>query len=309
MTWTPDRMPELTGRTAVVTGPTIDGLGYFTALELLRRGARVVIAGRSTTRLDQSRAGLLREVPDGEVEVLELDLSSLDAVRTAADAAGGLGAIDLLVNNAGVMATPYARTVDGLEIQLATNHFGPFLLAGLLLPQLVKSGDARVVTVSSTAHRIARSAPLGDPRTEPGRYGPVRTWQVYGQSKLANLLFTYELERRLREAELPVRALAAHPGVATTRLVRNGPLQRLRLGRPIVETAMRAAFQTPAAGAWPTLMAATADLPGGTFTGPGRLGELAGPAQVVTSSERSHSLADQQALWELSERTVGLRYP
>jgi NAD(P)-dependent dehydrogenase (short-subunit alcohol dehydrogenase family) len=302
-------MPDQTGRTAVVTGPTRDGLGFFTALELLRRGARVVLAGRSPARIDEARAALLLDVPGGQVDRLELDLTSLSAVREAAAAAAGLGAIDLLVNNAGVMATSYARTVDGLEVQLATNHLGPFLLTGLLLPQLAASGDGRVVTVSSTAHRLARSAPLGDPRSQPRRYGPVRTWQVYARTKLANLLFTYELERRLRAADLPVRALAAHPGVATTRLVRNGPLERLPLGRPIVETVMRAAFQTPAAGAWPTLMAATADLPGGTFTGPGRTGEMAGPAQVVTSSDRSHSVADQRALWELSERTVGLRYP
>jgi NAD(P)-dependent dehydrogenase (short-subunit alcohol dehydrogenase family) len=309
MTWTPAQMPDLTGRTAVVTGPTIGGLGYFVALELLRRGACVVLAGRSPAKLEESHAGLRREVPGGEVDRLELDLTSLSAVRTAAAHAAGFGPVDLLVNNAGVMATSYARTVDGLEIQLATNHFGPFLLTGLLLPQLADSADGRVVTVSSKMHGRARSAPLGEPRSEPHRYGPVGAWQVYARTKLANLLFTYELERRLRAAGLPVRALAAHPGVATTRLMRNGPLERIPLGRPIVETAMRAAFQTPAAGAWPTLMAATADLPGGTFTGPGRAGEMAGPARIVTSSRRSHSVADQRALWELSERTVGLAWP
>src|SRR4051812_20893103 len=124
MTWTPEKMPDQAGRTALVTGPTAGGLGYFTALELLRRGARVVIAGRSSTRLDEARDGLLQEVPGGDVERLVLDLTSLAAVRDAAAHAGELGPIDLLVNNAGVMATPYSRTVDGLEIQLATNHFG-----------------------------------------------------------------------------------------------------------------------------------------------------------------------------------------
>jgi NAD(P)-dependent dehydrogenase (short-subunit alcohol dehydrogenase family) len=309
MTWTPEQMPDQSGRTAVVTGPTLGGLGFHTALELLRRGAYVVLAGRSPAKLDEARAALLREVPHGEVDRLGLDLTSLAAVRAAAADAAGLGTIDLLVNNAGVMATPYSRTADGLERQLATNHFGPFLLTGLLLPQLAGSDAARVVTVSSMMHRLARSAPLGDPRTEPGHYGPVGTWQVYAQSKLANLMFTYELDRRLREAGLPVRAMAAHPGIATTRLVRNGPLERIPLGRPIAETVMRAAFQTPAAGAWPTLMAATADLPGATLTGPGRFGELAGPAQVVRSTRRSHSAADQRALWELSEWTVGRGWP
>ena len=309
MTWTPDQMPDQTGRTAVVTGPTAGGLGYFTALELLRRGARVVLAGRSAGKLDEAREGLLREVPGGEVERLVLDLTSLAAVRAAATQAAELGAIDLLVNNAGVMATAYSRTGDGLEIQLATNHFGPFLLTGLLLPQLAAASGARVVTVSSLMHRMARSAPLGDPLTTPTTYGAVGTWQVYSQTKLANLLFTYELDRRLRAAGSPVSALAAHPGIATTRLMRNGPLERIPLGRPVVETAMRAVFQTPAAGAWPTLMAATADVPGGTFTGPSRLGEWAGPAHVTGSTARSHSTADQRALWELSEQTVGLTYP
>jgi NAD(P)-dependent dehydrogenase (short-subunit alcohol dehydrogenase family) len=309
MTWTPDQMPDQAGRTAVVTGPTAGGLGYFTALELARHGARVVLAGRSPARLDEARAGLLREVPKAEVERLVLDTASLTAVRAAAAAAADLGKIDLLVNNAGVMATAYSRTVDGLEVQLATNHFGPFLLTGLLLPQLADGDGGRVVTVSSGMHKTARAAPLGEPRTEPSGYGAVGTWQVYAQTKLANLLFTYELERRLRAADLPVSALAAHPGIATTRLMRNGPLERIPLGRPVVETVMRALFQTPAAGAWPTLMAATADLPGGAFTGPGRLGELSGPAKVVRSTRRSHSVADQRALWELSERTVGLSYP
>ncbi|MDH2413185.1 oxidoreductase [Nocardioides sp. CER19] len=309
MTWTPDQMPDQTGRTAVVTGPSAGGLGYFTALGLLRGGARVVLAGRSRAKLDESAQGLLREVPGGTVERLVLDLTSLESVRLAAATAADLGTIDLLVNNAGVMATPYSRTVDGLEIELATNHFGPFLLTGLLLAQLAESDAGRVVTVSSTMHRMARSAPLAEPRTEPQHYGPVGTWRVYGQTKLANLLFTYELDRRLRAARLPVKALAAHPGVATTRLMRNGPLERIPYGRPIVETAMRAVFQTPASGAWPVLMAATADLPGGSFTGPGRTGELAGPAKVVDSTRRSHSAADQRALWELSERTVGFSYP
>jgi NAD(P)-dependent dehydrogenase (short-subunit alcohol dehydrogenase family) len=309
MTWTPEQMPDQAGRTAVVTGPTAGGLGYYTALELLRRGARVVLAGRSPAKLDEARAGLLREVPGAEVDRLVLDLTSLGAVRSAAAEAARFGTIDLLVNNAGVMAPAYSRTIDGLEIQLATNHFGPFLLTGLLLPQLSKSEAGRVVTVSSIGHRLARSAPLGEPRTEPQHYGPVGTWQVYAQTKLANLLFTYELDRRLRAAGLPVTALAAHPGVASTRLVRNGPLTGFRLGLPVVEVAMRALFQAPPAGAWPTLMAATADLPGGTLTGPGRPGELAGPAKVVGSTRRSHSVADQAALWELSERTVGLSYP
>jgi NAD(P)-dependent dehydrogenase (short-subunit alcohol dehydrogenase family) len=309
VTWTLDQMPDQSGRTAVVTGPTAGGLGWFTALELVRRGARVVLAGRTPSRLDEAATSLCTEVPHATVERLVLDLTSLSAIRAAAEEASGLGAIDLLVNNAGVMAPAYSRTADGLEVQLATNHFGPFLLTGLLLPQLAASGAGRVVTVSSLMHRSARFAPLGDPRLEPGPYGMVGTWRAYAQSKLANLLFTYELDRRLRAAGVPVSAYASHPGIATTHLMRNGPLARIPLGRPVVETAMRAVFQTPAAGAGPTLMAATADLPGGTFTGPSRAGEWAGPPQVVTSSRRAQVVEDQRLLWELSEQTVGLSYP
>lgn len=308
MSWTPEQMRDQQGRTAFVTGPTTGGLGYVTALELARHGARVVLAGRTPAKLEEAAAGIRAEVPDARLEQLRLDLGSLAAVRSAAAQAEAYGPLDLLVNNAGVMATPYSRTVDGFEIQLATNHLGPFLLTGLLLPQLAATGAGRVVTVSSAMHKVARRAPLGDPRAA-APYGRVGTWRAYSETKLANLLFTYELDRRLREHGLPVIALAAHPGVATTRLVGNGPLSSVPLGRPLVETVMRAAFQPPAAGAWPTLMAATEDLPGGTFTGPGRRGEWAGPAVVVRSTRLSHDRGAQRALWELSERAVDLRYP
>ena len=157
---------------------------------------------------------------------------------------------------------------------MATNHFGPFLLTGLLLPQLVASEAATVVTVSSNYHRMARSAPLGDPTVQAGRY---RKWGAYAQSKLANLLFTYELDRRSREAGLPVKAMAAHPGFAGTHLAANGQYGRSSGGiASILDAAVKAMSQSAAAGAWPTLMAATADLPGGTYVGPGGLGQMGG---------------------------------
>jgi NAD(P)-dependent dehydrogenase (short-subunit alcohol dehydrogenase family) len=228
-------------------------------------------------------------------------------VRRAGEAATAYGSIDVLVNNAGVMGTARQVTRDGLDLQLATNHFGPFLLTGLLLPQLLASKDGRVVTVSSTMHRSVRSASLGDPRVHRGVY---RKWQVYGRTKLANLLFTYELDRRARSKELPVRALAAHPGFAGTHLAANGQYGRSAGGiATILDATIKAVSQPAAHGAWPLLMAATAELPGATYVGPGGLGELGGSPQVVTSTRASHDEHAQRRLWELSEETTGIRYP
>lgn len=154
--WGVDDIPDQTGRTVVVTGPTIGGLGHFTALELARKGARVALAGRSPEKVAATVAAIREEVPDAELETLTLDLADLSSVRAAAAKSARLGTIDVLVNNAGVMGTPYQRTKDGLEMQMATNHFGPFLFTGLLLPELVASGAGRVVSVSSQMHRTAR---------------------------------------------------------------------------------------------------------------------------------------------------------
>ena len=306
-TWHVADIPDQAGRTIVVTGTTLGGLGHHTALELARRGGRVVLAGRNPGRLAETRATILDEVPSAELEELEVDLSDLASVRRAGEAATAYGPIDVLVNNAGVMGVSRQVTGDGLDLQLATNHFGPFLLTGLLLPQLVATGAATVVTVSSSMHRTARSAPLGDPHQHRGRYAK---WHVYGQTKLANLLFTYELDRRARERGLPVKALAAHPGFAGTHLAANGQYGRSSGGiASILDATIKAVSQPAAHGAWPVLMAATADLPGGTYVGPGGLGEMTGHPQVVTSTGRSHDEDAQRRLWELSEQTTGVSYP
>ncbi|HEY8093105.1 MAG TPA: SDR family NAD(P)-dependent oxidoreductase, partial [Acidimicrobiales bacterium] len=223
------------------------------------------------------------------------------------ETATAFGPIDVLVNNAGVMGTSRQVTADALDLQLATNHFGPFLLTGLLLPQLLASKDATVVTVSSNMHRVARGVPLGDPRVHHGLYAK---WRVYGQSKLANLLFTYELDRRARAKELPLRALAAHPGFAGTHLAANGQYGRSAGGiATILDASVKAVSQPAAEGAWPLLMAATADLPGATYVGPGGLGEMRGSPQIVTSARLSHDMDAQRRLWALSEETTGIRYP
>jgi NAD(P)-dependent dehydrogenase (short-subunit alcohol dehydrogenase family) len=304
--WRVDDIGDQSGRTFLVTGCT-SGVGQHTALELARRGARVVLAARSADKLAATEASLRRVVPDADLPHVVVDLADLDSVRRGAAAAGRLGTIDVLVNNAGVMATPRQRTVDGLDLQMATNHFGPFLFTGLLLPRLVASGDARVVTVSSNGHRLARSAPLGDPTLPPRRY---LRWMVYAQTKLANLLFSHELERRAREAGLPVTATAAHPGYSATHLLAYGQTMKRSGGlTSILDAAMRATAQPAELGALPTLMAATAALPGGTYVGPNGIGEWRGLPHVVTPSRLARDPETARRLWELSEKTVGLVWP
>ncbi|UMG94556.1 oxidoreductase [Nocardioides sp. TF02-7] len=306
-TWDVSDIPDQSGRTVLVTGPTLGGLGHHTALELARRGARVVLAGRTEAKLDQTAAAVRTDVPDAELETLRLDLADLGSVRRAAATAARLGPVDVLVNNAGVMGTPFRRTPDGLELQMATNHFGPFLLTGLLLPQLVAAGDARVVTVSSLMHTAARRPPLENPRLPSGRYS---RWAVYSRSKLANLLFTSELDRRCRAAGLPITAVAAHPGFAGTHLAANGQYGRSAGGvASVLDATIRAVSQSAAAGAWPPLMAATADLPGDSYCGPGGFRQLSGRPRTVGRSRLARDRAAARRLWELSEQTVGLQYP
>lgn len=313
MSWSPAEIDDLSGRTAVVTGPSVGGLGYYTALALAWHGARVVLAGRSPSKLEDAATALRGELSElsgaiapGGLSCVELDLASFSSVRRAAQEIADLGPLDVLVNNAGVMGTPRASTGDGYDLQVQTNHLGPFLLTGLLLPSLVASGDGRVVAVSSIFHRFARRPPtvIGP------RRGLHNKWRVYGESKLGNLLFVAELERRCREADLPVRALAAHPGFSGTHLAANGQYGRSSGGiASILDAAIRGVSQPASTGAWPTLMAATADLPGGTFCGPSGLGELGGSAQVVTGNYRSQDLGSARRLWEDSESATGLRYP
>jgi len=299
--WTVADLPDLTGRRVAVTGVTA-GLGTLTALELARAGAEVVLVARSTDRLATTRRQVENAVPAAVLHSVVVDLADLSSVRRGAASITDLGPLDVLVNNAGVMALPYARTVDGFEMQLGTNHLGPFLLTGLLLPQLVASSDGRVVTVASQAHRFARRPPLDDPRQLSGRYS---RWGAYGGSKLANLMFTFELDRRARAAGLPVKALAAHPGYSATELVgKTGGV-----GGQIMTAATRFLGQPAKLGALPTLMAATADLPGSTYIGPDGLGQMRGHPRIVQPRRLALDEGAQRQLWELSETATGIRYP
>ena len=307
-------MPSLSGSRALVTGVT-SGIGLVTARELARAGAEVVLAARDPDKLAATRRQLADAVPGARLQPLVVDLADLVSVRRAAEEAAAAGPLHLLVNNAGVMATPHRRTPDGFELQLATNHLGPFALTGLLLDRLVASGRARVVTVSSVAATTVRSVSLRDPRQRRGRY---RRWRAYGESKLANLLFTVELDRRARASRLPVVAVAAHPGLTDTGLVRNGMRSRgggggsgrLRLDGAIGLAVTKLVAQGPEQGALPTLMAATApDLVGGSYVGPAGPFELHGPPTLVGLPGPAQDPELARRLWELSERATGVSWP
>jgi NAD(P)-dependent dehydrogenase (short-subunit alcohol dehydrogenase family) len=267
-----------------------------------------VLSGRSPEKLARTTDRIAEELPGADLHELVVDLADLSSVRRAAEEGQRFGPVDVLVNNAGVMATPEQRTVDGLDLQMATNHFGPFLLTGLLLPQLAKAEAGRVVTVSSLMHRFAGSAPVDDPRQPSG--GIYRRWRVYSQSKLANLYFTYELDHRARAAGLTLRALAAHPGYAATHLIANGQVGRASGGMAnILNGVARATAQSAQAGALPVLMAATAELDGGASVGPGGFQELGGRPKVVRSTRLSRDEQAAARLWQISEDTTGIRYP
>ncbi|MFE2430536.1 oxidoreductase [Streptomyces sp. NPDC059373] len=287
-TWTPAPLPDLSGRTAVVTGAS-SGLGAFTARELARAGARVVLAVRDPGR-GQAVAGTIA----GKTEVRALDLGDLASVRDFAESWSG--PLDILINNAGIMAVPQGRTTDGFELHIGTNHLGHFALTNLLLPHI---GD-RVVTISSGLARTGR-IDLDDLNWERRPYKPMG---AYGQSKLANLLFTVELQRRLTESGSPVRALSAHPGVAATSLDRHmGGLQRV-LARLVYRFI---AQKQPEYGALPTLYAATQDLPGDSYVGPG--GRSGGRPRVEKRTGRDSDPVLARRLWERSEELTGVHYP
>lgn len=301
--WTEASIPDQTGRAALVTGAN-SGIGWDTARALAQRGALVVVACRSAAKADDARRRIVAAGATGEVRPLTCDLADLTSVRDAAAAVHrDLGRLDLLVNNAGVMALPEQRTVDGFEMQFGTNHLGHFALTGLLLDLLLATPGSRVVTVSSLAHRMGRIA--FDDLASPRRYSP---WGAYGQSKLANLLFTFELQRRLDAAGVSTIAVAAHPGVSRTNLGRvpAGITGRLfGLVRPVGDLLL----QNSAMGALPTLRAATDPaVRGGEYYGPGGPGELRGHPVRVGASRAARDQAVAARLWSVSEALTHVRF-
>jgi NAD(P)-dependent dehydrogenase (short-subunit alcohol dehydrogenase family) len=300
--WTASDIPEQTGRVAVVTGAN-SGLGLITARELVRAGAKVVIACRDTAKGDRAAAEIHAQVPGADLDVRALDLADLASVRGfVARLRGEREWVDLLINNAGLMAPPRRTTVDGFESQLGTNHLGHFALTGLLLPALLAAPAPRVVTLSSGAHRIGKMD-FDDLQGE--RH--YNNWRAYGQSKLANLLFCFELDRRARAAGTGLMSLAAHPGYAATNLQFAGPAAFYE--KAIMTVTNKVLAQSAEMGALPTLYAATApDLPGGAFIGPDGFMEQRGHPHIVTASGRAYNEADWRRLWEISEELTSVSY-
>jgi NAD(P)-dependent dehydrogenase (short-subunit alcohol dehydrogenase family) len=303
--WTEADVPVQRGRTAVVTGANT-GLGFETARVLAIRGAQVVLACRDLGQAKEAAARILssrpHQAPPAGLQAIRLDLASLASVREAAEEIGSAyGPVDLLINNAGVMMTPYRRTDDGFELQLGVNHLGHFALTGLLLGQMLGREGSRVITVSSNGHKSGRID--FDDLQSQRRY---RRTAAYYQSKLANLMFTYELQRRLADAQAQTQALAAHPGKARTELTRYLPgwlrLEDLVIEQPLGQSAAMGALATLRAAADPAAR-------GGEYYGPGGRGELKGYPRLVASTERARDVEAQQRLWQESERLTGVSYP
>lgn len=287
--WTAKDLPSFEGRTVIVTGAN-SGLGLVTARELAGRGAHVIMAVRNTEKGETARADII-----GKTEVRPLDLANLASVRAFADT---VDKVDVLINNAGIMMVPYGKTVDGFESQIGTNHLGHFALTNLLLPKI----SDRVVTVSSFMHRFGALS-LSDLNYAKRPYKRV---QSYGSSKLANLLFTADLQRRLNESMSPVRAFASHPGYAATELQSHSGDALLDFGMKIGNATMA---QSAAGGALPSLYAASQDLPGNTYIGPGQFFEMRGTPARATRSSAAKDVDKAKGLWALSEEMTGTSFP
>jgi NAD(P)-dependent dehydrogenase (short-subunit alcohol dehydrogenase family) len=285
--WTAANLPSFAGRTVIVTGAN-SGLGAVTARELARVGAQVILAVRNTGKGEAAARDMT-----GDLEVRRLDLQDLASVRQFAD---GVDTVDVLINNAGVMAVPHAVTADGFETQIGTNHLGHFALTNLLLPKITD----RVVTVSSLVHWMGYIS-LRDLNWTSRPYS---AWVAYGQSKLANLLFTSELQRRLQTAGSPQRALAAHPGYSHTNL--QGRTGR-KFGDAVMSVGTRVLATDADFGARQTLYAASQDLPGDSFIGPSF--GMAGRSRPVGRSPLAKRTATANALWDLSERLTETKFP
>lgn len=299
MTWSLQRAPSQAGRFAIVTGANA-GLGFETALALAGKGCAVVLACRSLPNAQAASERILVQVPSATLQCMALDLSDLASVRAfAATYASQHGTLDLLINNAGIMMPPYALSKDGFESQLAANYLGHFALTGLLLPLLTQTAGSRVVSLSSLAHRWS-GIHFDDLNFTRGYSKRL----AYGQSKLACLMFAYELQRRLQRGGHATLSVAAHPGVSATSLFRHMP-GVVGMLNPL--TAL--VFQSAQGGALPTLYAALgADIAGGDYCGPGSMGQMRGSPVKVGSDRRSRNLEDAAHLWRESENLTDVHY-
>lgn len=301
--WTTANIPDLTGKVIIITGAN-SGIGYDEAKEFARKGAQVILASRNMDKAQAALNQILAEIPDARAEVMHLDLASLTSVRQFAEAFKmKYDRLDVLVNNAGIMMVPYTTTEDGFESQFGTNHLGHFALTGLLIDLLKVTPASRVVNVSSGAHRFGKMDFNNLMFPEGNGYSPTA---AYGRSKLANLLFTYELQRRLEGADADVIAVAAHPGIANTNLATHLINKRLlKLANPLLDVFM----QSAAMGALPTIRAAIdPNVSGAQYYGPAGFREQRGYPVLVGSNEASHNLSDAQQLWQVSEQLTGVQY-
>ncbi|MBC7631956.1 oxidoreductase [Aeromicrobium sp.] len=308
MSWSTDDIPDLTGKRAVITGVT-GGLGLNTAIGLARHGASLVVTARDTRKADAALIRIANDAPGSAAEVVSLDLADLsDAKRAATEVSKAYDRIDILVNNAGIMVPPKTMTTDGFELQMGTNHLGHFAWTATLWP-LLRSSEARIVSVSSLAHTAVTGIDLRalTPEGSPRRYS---RWKTYGESKLANLMFALELNRRAKAAGIGVVSVGAHPGYAATNLTKTGPnVNGGSLPGMAMHQITRVIGQSAAHGAWPLLMAATdPTLTGGEYVGPANLGGMRGRPTLVgmSSTARDENLAE--ALWAASEGATGTSF-
>lgn len=303
--WLDQNIPNMTGQVTVITGAN-SGIGFEAAKMLAGRGAHVVLAVRDTAKGGKAARQIRSAAPQADLEVMALDLASLASIRSfAALVTASYDRLDLLINNAGVMAIPRRETADGFEMQFGTNHLGHFALTGLLLPLLLQTPNARVVTVSSGAHRMGQIN-FDDLQSQQS----YRKWGAYGQSKLANLLYAYELQRKLAAAGASAVSVAAHPGYAATNLQAVGPqMAGSRLQQGVMAVLNRTLAQSAAMGALPTVYAAASPaVQGGDYVGPGGLLEQRGWPAKVQSNGRSHDVDAAARLWAVSEELTGVAY-
>lgn len=298
-------MPDLSGRLAVVTGVT-GGLGHHTALELGRAGADLLVTARNAQKAEATVSRLRAELPATSIETLSLDLADLsDVERAAVELRDRVEKVDVLVNNAGIMIPPHSTTADGFELQIGTNHLGHFAWTARIWP-LLKAGNARVVSVASNAHTMVKDLDL-DSLTPEGAHRRYRRWQSYGESKLANVLFFLELDRRVKRAGLGVVSVGAHPGYASTELTKTGMSMGNALAGNLLTQISRVVAQSAAAGAQPSVRAATdPTFVGGEYVGPSGPGHWRGHPVLhgVTRTARDEDLA--AAVWAASERATGV---
>jgi NAD(P)-dependent dehydrogenase (short-subunit alcohol dehydrogenase family) len=300
--WTAAGVPEQRGRVVVITGPN-SGVGYATASVLADKGARVVLAVRNLDKGKRAAAGIVANSPHADVALRRLDLTSLESVRTAAaELHAAYPKIDLLINNAGVMLTPKQTTIDGFELQFATNHLGHFALTGLLLDRMLDVDGSRVVAIGSQVHRVWASIHFDDLQWQR-RYN---RWGAYSQSKLANLMFAFALNRHLTRAGSKTIALAAHPGGCYSQQVVDSPA----IVQPFVRVLGPLLLQSPQMSALSPLRAATDPAArGGQYYGPNGIGEVRGYPRLVDASPRANDEELQERLWKVSEELTGISYP